>query len=119
MNSANNIDITMPINGIELLSTEKNARVLALNYGNTPPADIVSAYNISISKGKAPAVFVATETKLPPVSQTLKDKADALIAQSIIAPTARFDSVWDTGYRDWLSSGGQDVINERSTLWKR
>jgi len=119
MNSANNIDITMPINGIELLSTEKNARVLALNYGNTPPADIVNAYNISISKGKAPAVFVVTETKLPPVSQTLMDKADALIAQSITAPAARFDSVWDTGYRDWLSSGGQDVINERSTLWKK
>jgi len=31
---------------------------------------------------------------------------------------ARFDSVWDAGYRDWLASGAQDVINERSTLWK-
>jgi len=119
MNSANNIDYTMPINGIELLNAEKNVRVIAFNYGNTPPADIINAYNISVNKGKAPTVRVATETKLPLVSQTLRDKAEALLAQAIIAPTADFDRVWDAGYRDWLASGAQDVINERSTLWKK
>jgi putative aldouronate transport system substrate-binding protein len=118
MNSSNNIDFTMPINGIELLDPEKNARVLALGYGSTPPEDIVNAYNISVNKGKAPTVYVVNETALPPVSQTLRDKADALLAQAITAPTANFDRVWDEGYRDWLSSGGQAVINERSSLWK-
>ena len=120
MNSSNNIDMTMPINGIELLSTEKNIRVIALGYPGTAPEDILSAYNVSVNKGKAPAVFSGpAETKLPVVSQTLRDKADALLAQSIMATTARFDSTWDTGYRDWLASGAQDVMNERSTLWPK
>jgi putative aldouronate transport system substrate-binding protein len=118
MNSSNNIDLTMPINGIELLDANKNARVLALGFGSTPPDEIVNAYNISINKGKAPTVYSATETKRPPVEQTLKDKADALLAQAITAPTANFDSVWDAGYRDWLASGAQDVMNERASLWK-
>ena len=120
MNSSNNIDMTMPINGIELLNTEKNIRVIALGYPGTAPEDILSAYNVSVNKGKAPAVFSGpAETKLPPVAQTLRDKADALLAQSIMATTARFDSTWDTGYRDWLASGAQDVMNERSTLWPK
>jgi putative aldouronate transport system substrate-binding protein len=119
MNSANNIDYTLPMNGIELLDPEKNARVIALNYGSTPPETIVNAINISVNKGKAPPVFQATEKSLGAVSQTLIDKADALIAQAVMAPTAQFDSVWDAGYRDWLGSGAQDVINERSSLWKK
>jgi len=120
MNSSNNIDMTIPINGIELLDTDKNSRVLALGYGSTPPETIVNAYNLSVNKGKAPAVsaYSATEKKLGPVSATLIDKADALIAQAVMAPTAQFDSVWDAGYRDWLASGAQDVINERTSLWK-
>jgi putative aldouronate transport system substrate-binding protein len=117
-NSANNIDLTMPMNGLELLDPEKNARAIALGYAGTPPEDIVNAINVSVSRGRAPVVHVAAETRLPVVSQVLNDKASAVIAQSVIAPVANFDSVYDAGYRDWLSSGGQDVINERTSLWK-
>jgi putative aldouronate transport system substrate-binding protein len=120
MNSANNIDYTMPLNGIYMDSAEANARVVALGYSGTPPETIVSAYNLSIASGRAfPVVSGVVLTKEGQYGATLRDKADALLAQSIRASVAQFDSVWDAGYRDWLASGGTEVINERTTAYPR
>jgi putative aldouronate transport system substrate-binding protein len=116
-NSTQNIDITMPINGVWLSPNDAdNAKVLALSYQGTPQATIVQAYQISVKEGRAPIVrpFVATVTQY---SQTITDKGDALIAQVIRCPTNQFDAQWDAGLRDWLSSGAQEVINERTASW--
>jgi putative aldouronate transport system substrate-binding protein len=118
MNSPQNIDYTMPMNGIELLDAEKNRRVLALQYGNTPPEVIVNAMSISTANGKVPTVYVAPQTKIGIYGATLADKADALIAQAVTATVANFDRVWDAGYRDWLTSGAQEIMDERASLWK-
>jgi putative aldouronate transport system substrate-binding protein len=117
MNSGNNIDMTMPMNGVEMGSTELNARVLALSYGSTPPDVIVNAYTISTKGARAAAVYQATTT-VNQYAQTLQDKADALLAQSIRGRVADFDRTWDAGIADWLASGGQEVINERTSLYK-
>jgi putative aldouronate transport system substrate-binding protein len=116
-NSPNNLDYTMQMNGVEMGSQELNSRVIALSYGNTPAADIVNAYAISVKDARAAPVYQAT-TKVNQYAQTLADKSDALLSQSITAPVARFDSVWDAGYKDWLASGAQEVINERTSLYK-
>ena len=118
MNSGNNIDYTMPLNGVQMGDDALNSRVLALSYGNTPPDTIVSAYAISVRNARAPAVYQATTT-INQYSQTLQDKADALLAQSVRANPAQFDSVYDTAYQDWLNSGAQEVYNERNRLWPR
>jgi putative aldouronate transport system substrate-binding protein len=118
MNSGNNIDYTMPMNGVELLDLEKNSRALAFSYGNTHPELIVNANSISIANGRAPVVFQAVTTKDGIYSQTLRDKADVLIAQAVTASPANFDSVWDAGMREYLSSGAQEVMDERASLWK-
>jgi putative aldouronate transport system substrate-binding protein len=116
-NSAQNIDITMPMNGVEMGSTTLNARVLALSYGNIPSATIENAYAIAIRNARAPVVRQVT-TRVVQYSQTLQDKADALLAQAITARPADFDRIWDAGIADWLASGGQEVYNERSSLWR-
>jgi len=119
-NSSNNIDMTIPINGVLI----KNAQgvltpFVAGNYGDTPAATITTAVTYASVNGRTtPVVAGATPTKLGPVDQTLKDKADALLAQAITASIANFDSVWDAGYRDWLSSGAQEVMDERASLWR-
>jgi hypothetical protein len=108
----------MPLNGVELGNQDLNTRVLALGYAGTPSATIVNAYNISVKDARAAIVHggVVTVTQY---NQVLIDKADALLAQAVrVAPT-QFDATWDAGYRDWLSSGAQEVINERTTLWPR
>jgi putative aldouronate transport system substrate-binding protein len=117
MNSPNNIDYTMPMNGVELLDPEKNARALAFGYGSTPPELIVNAIATAVANGKAPVVYKVTTTKDGIYGQTLRDKADALIAQAVTASRADFDRIWDAGMRDYLASGGQEVLDERATLW--
>jgi len=118
-NSAQNIDITMPINGVWLSQNDAdNAKVLALTYPGTPQATIVSAYQISVKDGRAPIVrpFVAKVTQY---SQVITDKGDALLAQAIRCPANQFDSTWDAGLRDWLASGAQAVIDERTAAWPK
>jgi putative aldouronate transport system substrate-binding protein len=117
-NSVNNIDYTMPMNGIEMGDQEINARVMALGYGDTPPDVIVEAYAISTHNARAAAVYQATTTKDGMYAQTLQDKADALLAQAITARPSAFDRIWDSGIRDWLISGGQEVLYERISLYK-
>jgi len=116
MNSPQNIDLTMPINGIELLNNEKNSRVLALQYGSTPAQLIVDAIAAATVNGRAHVVWVQPEKNFGIYGQTLKDKAKAVLAQAVRAPVADFDRVWDAGYRDWLQSGGQAIIDERTTI---
>ncbi|MCL1931878.1 MAG: extracellular solute-binding protein [Treponema sp.] len=116
-NSAQNIDYTMQMNGVEMGNDTLNARVLALSYAGIPSATIENAYAIAIRNARAPVVRQVT-TRVNQYSQTLQDKADALLAQAITAPTANFDRVWDAGIQDWLSSGGKEVYDERASLWK-
>jgi putative aldouronate transport system substrate-binding protein len=117
-NSANNIDMTMPLNGVEMGSAEQNSRVLALSYAGVSADTIVSAYNISVKEARAAIVHPAI-LNVNQYGQTLQDKADALFAQAVRCAPADFDRIWDAGYRDWLASGAQEVINERTSQWPR
>ena len=117
-NSQNNIDYTLPMNGVDLLDPDLNGRVLAFGYGNTPPEIIVNANNLSVINGRAPVVYPATTTMDGIYGQALSDKADALIAQAVTASPADFDRIWDAGIRDYLTSGAQEILDERASLWK-
>lgn len=116
-NSPQNIDYTMPINGVELGSIEKNARVLALSYGNTPAEAVVNAYTVSLRNARSPAVYQATTT-VNQYSQDLREKADDLLVQSISAKPADFNRIWDDGVRDWRNAGALEMYNERVKLYK-
>jgi putative aldouronate transport system substrate-binding protein len=116
-NSDKNTDYTINLIGVELGSQELNSRVLAFGYGDTPPDVIVNAYAVATSNARPPAVYQATTTKDGTYGQTLRDKADALIAQAVTCRSADFDRVWDAGITDWLQSGAQEVIDERASLY--
>jgi putative aldouronate transport system substrate-binding protein len=120
-NSSQNIDMTMPMNGVEMGSADMNARVLALSYGGFPADIIVEAYAISTRNASAPVVVNVPTSQNGIYGQTLIDKADALLAQAITARPADFDRIWDAGIRDYLQSGGQAVMDERVAIansWK-
>jgi len=117
-NSAQNIDITMPLNGIYIGSDEENAKVLALTYPGTPQATIVSAYQISVKDARAPIVHPAV-LNVNQYTQVIEDKGDALLAQAIRVAPAQFEATWTAGYNDWLASGAQEVINERTSKWPK
>ncbi|MDR0321961.1 MAG: extracellular solute-binding protein [Treponema sp.] len=117
-NSPNNIDYTLPINGVELGSPELNGRALGLGYGNTPPEVVANAFIVSTRNARSPAVYQATTT-VNRYASDLQEKATDLIALAIKARPQDFSRVWDNGIRDWLRSGGQAVFNERSSLYPR
>jgi len=116
-NSPNNIDYTMPINGVEMGSPELNARVLGLSYGDTPPEVVSNAFVVSTRNARAAAVYQATTT-VNQYNMDLQEKADALIAQAVTCRPADFSRIWDAGIRDWLRSGAQEVLNERRSLYR-
>jgi putative aldouronate transport system substrate-binding protein len=122
-NSLQNIDITMPMNGMEMGNEELNARVLAFSYGGFPPEVIVNAYQTSVRNGRAAVVVPGVVTTQDGIyGQVLIDKADALIAQAITASPQDFNRIYDAGVADWMASGGQAVMDERAaiarTIWK-
>jgi putative aldouronate transport system substrate-binding protein len=118
MNSPNNIDITIPMNGVELGSDAANAKVLGLSYGTFSPDVISNAYVVAITGARGPAVWQAT-TKVNQYSGDLREKADDLIALSIKSSTSSFNKVWDDGIKDWMNAGGREVLAERTALYPK
>jgi putative aldouronate transport system substrate-binding protein len=118
MNSPNNIDYTTLINGMRLPADILN-KSRTLTYPEVDPAIVIKAINEAELNNKvfghANVGILASEDGMTTV---LKAKRDAIYAKAITAPVAQFDSVFDAGYRDWLSSGGQAIIDERTAKWK-
>jgi len=118
MNSSNNVDITMPMNGVELGSDAQNAKVLGLSYGTISPDVISYAYITATTNTRGPAVWQAT-TKVNQYSGDLREKADDLLSLAITAKAVEFNRIWDSGVKDWLKSGGQEVLDERQALYPK
>lgn len=114
MNSAQNIDYTFVINGLDTGDPDTYALALANSY-TVDPQLIADAYANAMRDGR-PSIVVPGVNILSagPVNETLVDKGKTLMAQAITAAPEDFDKVWDDGVADWLASGAQDVINERA-----
>jgi putative aldouronate transport system substrate-binding protein len=114
MNSNQNIDYTMMMNGLFLETQEASIRALAAGYSY--PADVIQrAYNVALTNGR-PAVVVQTTSPLTvagPLDQTLVDKAKVIYSEMIRCAPAQFDTRWDALLADWRASGAQAVIDER------
>ncbi|MDR1399199.1 MAG: extracellular solute-binding protein [Treponema sp.] len=114
MNSSQNIDYTMPMNGLFLETQEASVRALAAGYSYS--ADIIQrSYNIALANGR-PSLVVKTTSPLTasgPLSQSLADKAKVIYTQLIMCQPAQFDTLWTSLINDWLASGAQTVIDER------
>jgi putative aldouronate transport system substrate-binding protein len=111
-NSAQNIDYTIIMNGLDLGDPEKTARGLANAYP-WPAEYITAAYNTAMANARPGPVIPVTLTAAGPVQQTLVDKSVSLSSEAVTANPAGFDRVWEAGITDWLASGAQTVIDER------
>jgi putative aldouronate transport system substrate-binding protein len=111
-NSAQNIDYTPMINGLDLGSPELNAKALATGYP-WPAEAITNAYTIAMTNAKPGPVIPVALTAAGPVFQTLVDKTVILSSAGVTAKLENFNEVWDKGIQDLLDSGAQIVIDER------
>ena len=120
MNSPNNIDYTITNNGINLGDAELNVKSTAFNYVGVDASIIEKAYKYTTFDGVYTPNFnfgeIKAEAGMGPV---LTEKRDTFLTQAVAAPEADFDKVFDGGMNDYLSSGGQAIIDERAAAWEK
>jgi putative aldouronate transport system substrate-binding protein len=112
-NSGYNMDYTIPHNGLNLGDPAKNLRALTAGYRPEYSGQVERAYAMALKDGKPYPVVPVTLTAGVEYAATLSGKENALKVAAITCPPAQFDKVWDEGFKDWLASGGQAVIDER------
>ncbi|NLM86740.1 MAG: extracellular solute-binding protein [Clostridiales bacterium] len=120
MNSLNNIDYTITINGLDTGDAEKNVLSIALGYASVEPRYIERAFELSSKDaryGKNYSVgLIQAEVGM---NTSLPNKRDTFLTQSVVAPVDQFDQVYDSGMDDYLSSGGQAIIDERQAAYEK
>lgn len=119
MNSPNNIDYTITCNGLNLGDEDLTIRSIALGYAGVDARYIQKAFAISTNDGRiGQNVQVGQITAEEGMGPALSDKRDVLLDKAVVAPVDQFDKVYDEGMQDYLSSGGQAIIDERKAAWE-
>jgi len=120
MNSPNNIDYTIIINGLDLGEPVLNSKSVALGYAGVDKRFIEKAALIAVNDSRIGKKFNVGEIKSEEgMGQALKEKRDNLYAQAIVCKTAEFDAIWDAGYKDYLDSGARAIQEERATAYDK
>lgn len=118
MNSGNNLDYTITINGLDMGDPEKSAKSIANGYAYVDTRFIEKSYQVALNDGFVFKHFNVGEIKSEAgMGQALDAKRDNLFAQAIVAKPADFDSIWDSGYEDYLNSGARAIQEERAALY--
>ncbi len=118
-NSGKNIDYTITCNGTCFGDPELAALSLAYGYADADPELVSQADEFSRTDGLTPKnVNVGTIEAEAGVGDTLSSKRDQVYDNAVVASEADFDSVWDSQIADYLSSGGQAIMDERAEKWE-
>ena len=120
MNSGMNIDYTITCNGLKLADPEKTQLSKAYNYAEIDPeivaqADTYAQTDLHFIKN----VNVGAIEAEAGIGDTLSSKRDQVFDQAVVAPVDKFDEVWDDFMEDYLSSGAQDIMDERAEKWEQ
>ncbi|MBR4731615.1 MAG: extracellular solute-binding protein [Lachnospiraceae bacterium] len=119
MNSGMNIDYTITVNGLKLTSEELTNKSRALNYPGIPAEDVMNSHKIAntdlrVGKNVNVGAIEAEEG----VGDTLSQKRDIAYDKAVVASVDDFDKVWDEELKNYLSAGGQAIIDERTKKWE-
>ncbi len=119
-NSGKNIDYTITCNGTFYGDSELALKSMAYGYAAADPDLVQAAYKIAANDGIAPKnVNVGTIEAEAGVGDTLSAKRDQIFDQAVVASVADFDKVWDSCMADYLSAGGQAIMDERAAKWEQ
>ncbi len=118
MNSGMNIDYTLTCNGLHLTDEDVTIKSTAHSYANIDPAVVEEANAIAnIDCRREKNVNVGQVTSEDGMGTALSEKRNILLDKAVGASVEEFESVWTSYYEDYLASGGQAIIDERTTLW--
>lgn len=120
MNSGMNIDYTITCNGLHLADDALTDLSKAYSYAEIDPALVEEANKIAqTDKKPAKNVNVGAIEAESGVGDTLSAKRDQAYDNAVIAAEADFDSTWDSLIQDYLDSGAQAIIDERTAKWEQ
>lgn len=118
-NSGKNIDYTITCNGTFFGDPNVAALSLAYGYAETDPELVLLASEYALKDGVSPKnVNVGEIAAEAGVGDTLSSKRDQIYDNAVVAPVDKFDSVWDSFMADYLSAGGQAIMDERAAKWQ-
>lgn len=120
MNSPNNIDYTITINGLDLGDPDLTLKSIANAYAGVDKRLIEKAYSVAtndayVSKSVSAGEIKAEEGQGP----ALTEKRNAMLPQAVVASPNKVDSIFDSGLQDYLKSGGQAIIDERKAAYEK
>lgn len=117
-NSGFNIDLTLTCNGLKLVDPDQTVKSKAYSYAGIDSALVEKADSVcnnDMRVGKNVNVgAIASEEGMGPA---LSEKRDIVYDTAVAAAVEDFDAVWDAGMEDYLSSGGQAIMDERAEKW--
>ena len=111
--SLNNIDFTMTCNGQYL--GEYTEASFGYGYAPVEPAVVEQAYAIAMNGGRVPAHFIlpAIEAEVG-IGTTLTTERDSFLNKAVTAAVEDFDKVYDEGVENYMSIGGEAIMEERA-----
>lgn len=111
-NSLNNIDYTMTCNGLYL--GEYTDVSFAYSYTGVDSELTINALAVAMNDGRVPPHFnlPAIESEVT-VGSTLTQERDTFLNQAVTASVEDFDRVYDEGLANYMSIGGQEIMDER------
>ncbi|WP_313181177.1 extracellular solute-binding protein [Lacrimispora sp.] len=119
MNSINNTDYTLTINGLKMKDEETTLKTVALGYDTVSSDIITKAYYASMTDGFFPKHYNLGDIEAESgIEESLRVKRDAFLDQAVSASVDKFDAIFDSGFADYLASGAQAVIDERTDKWQ-
>ncbi len=120
MNSGQNIDMTITCNGLHLSTEDLTRRSMYNNYPPCDAEDVKKADDVA-NNGKKPAknskiTTIEAETGM---GEALNSKRNVLYDNVLKCKPEEFDAQWEEYMSDYLTSGGQAIIDERTEAWEK
>lgn len=111
-------DMIMISNGTDFGSLDKNLAGMALTYSKAYRDESKVALMNGMQDGIKPVRFdhpLASEAKY---GKSLADKYDELLVKAIMAKIGDFNKVYEDAVKDYMASGGQEVLKERQEAYQ-
>ncbi|MEK3884763.1 extracellular solute-binding protein [Paenibacillus sp. PL2-23] len=111
-------DMAIISNGKQLGSMEKNLQARALQMPKPFKDQVEAAQKIANSDVIPPVLMdrpIEAQTKY---GTTLLDKFNEMIVKTTMSRPDQFESVFDSMMKDYMASGGQAILDERTAVYK-
>ena len=119
-NSGKNIDYTITCNGTNYGDAELATKSITYGYSGIDPELVAQADKVARNDGISPKNVNVGEIEAEAgVGDTLSAKREQIYDNAVVASEADFDAVWDQFMADYLSAGGQAIMDERAEKWEQ